>query len=224
MLAAAKRLGMTRVLFKPHPSSPPAQTRPLQSWAADHGIDFNVVTSRALVETLLDRIRPALVVSAFSTAVVTARRLHGVPCVSVGTADLLRRLRPFENSNRIPLAIVRATTPDGESVTPDELASWEPPDLDELTEMVRALGYAMQPARRRDLQASAEAFVGRGSQELEALGASRARLTRLGLPGGYPGGAIARRYGDTPAGRLAIKAAGKVRRQGVAKALKSLRP
>jgi Alpha-2,8-polysialyltransferase (POLYST) len=221
MLAAARRLGATSVLFKPHPSSPPALLSPIRKWADEHGLGFEVITSRAPVETMLDRIKPLLIVSAFSTALVMAKRLFGVPCVSVGADELLASLRPYENSNRIPLLIVAEMVPDGETVNPADLATWTPPDVDKLGELVQAVGYLMQYQRRADLRPAAEAVLAREGRA--AVHVTRARLTRLGLPGGYPGGPSVGWAADTTVGRVARRGLRTIRRQGLANALAALK-
>jgi Alpha-2,8-polysialyltransferase (POLYST) len=219
MLDVARRLGATRVLFKPHPSAAPSE--PLLGEAARDRIGFHVVTTRAPLETLLARLRPGLLISAFSTALVMAQRLHGVRCVNVGARELLAQLVPYENSNRIPLVIVDATTPDGEVIDVDDLADWRPPDVSTLSERVRAVGYLMQPRLRPDLRPDAEAVLARGGAA--ELHVSRRRLTRLGLPGTYPGGPALSRAADTSTAKLVRRAARTLKREGLANTLRTLR-
>ena len=47
-------------------------------------------------------------ISCFSTGLATARYLLGIEAVAVGTADLLASLKPYENSNRVPLVLAEA--------------------------------------------------------------------------------------------------------------------
>jgi len=221
MLAVARAHGATRVLFKPHPGSPPSLLEPLRTRAADAGLEFNVVTTRAPIETLLDRIRPNIMISAFSTALVMAQRLHGVRCLQVGSRDLLKSLHPYPNSNRIPLVIVDATIPDGESNRPDELATWKPLATPALNERVRAVGYLMQPERRADLRRDAEVVLERDGAA--TLNVTRDHLTRLGLADGTPGGALVTRTADSAVGKAARRALRKVRRDGLLASMKSVR-
>nr|WP_284288364.1 hypothetical protein [Angustibacter aerolatus] len=71
-------------------------------------------------EALFARLRPAEVTGCFSTALVTAERWYGLPVTRHGTDDVLRRLSPYQNSNRVPLVLVDATVPplDGSPSTP----------------------------------------------------------------------------------------------------------
>ena len=65
-----------------------------------------------LAEVLFyQRLRPALVVGCFSTALLTASALYGLPVARIGTELLLERLAPYQNSNRVPVTIVDALLP-----------------------------------------------------------------------------------------------------------------
>jgi hypothetical protein len=221
MLAAARAHGATRVLFKPHPSSPPSHLEPLYSKASADGVNFDVVASRAPAEAMLDRIRPALMISAFSTALVMAQRLYAIPCLQVGARDLQTALRPYPNSNRIPLIIVEATVPDGESIGHAALADWAPLSITALNERVRAIGYLMQPQLRADLRSDAETVLSRdGPDALDVPGERLAEL-RLGDASATES-LVTRAAGSAPA-KLALRAVRKVQRDGLAAGLRSWR-
>ena len=51
-------------------------------------------------------------VGCFSTAMLTASSLYGLPVTRLGTELMLERLSPFQNSNRIPITLVDALIPD----------------------------------------------------------------------------------------------------------------
>jgi hypothetical protein len=223
MLAVAQRLGAQRVLFKPHPGGVQASGEALRVQASRRGLDFHVVTTRAPLETMLDRVRPGLVISTFSTALMTASRLHGSRCVSVGTRELLSSLRPYENSNRIPLVIVDAMILDGETAAPSQVAGRHSPGAGSLQRRVRAVGYLMQPQRRADLRSDAEAVIAAGGADAGVLNVPRSRLTQLGLQGGYPGGPVLRRAADTTMARIAARLGRTLRRAGLGGAVDALR-
>jgi hypothetical protein len=188
MLRGAVELGHRRVVFKPHPSAPLSWSRSLQEEAARLGAEFRVLDSPVLAEVLYQRMRPALVVGCFSTALLTASSFYGLQVARIGTELLLNRLSPYQNSNRMPVTIVDALLPSLEDA--DAVNSWSPPDeqqvRDELTGLVQAVGYAMQPQIYPDLRPAAEHYL---SHRLDAHTwryFKGRRLTRLGLPGGVP--------------------------------------
>ncbi|MFC7217454.1 polysialyltransferase family glycosyltransferase [Streptomyces polyrhachis] len=187
MLRGAVALGHTRVVFKPHPSAPAHWTRALEEEARRLGADLTVLDSPVLAETLFETMRPALVVSCFSTALLTAAAFYGLPVARVGTGPLLEELTPYENSNRIPLTIVDALLPDLED--PAAVTSWSLPSAaevrGELSRLVNAVGYAMQPQLQAGLHAEAERYL---LERHAVMGRyfQRRRLTRLALPGGVP--------------------------------------
>jgi hypothetical protein len=116
---------------------------------------------------------PELVVSCFSTALFTAAQYFGLPVATVGTELVLRRLTPYQNSNRVPLTLADAALPrlqpDGSLTRPD------PVDLDHL---VRAVGYCMQPTRNPDLLTDAAQYLERHGPERYFV---KRRLSRVGL-------------------------------------------
>lgn len=148
LVRAAVRAGAERIVFKPHPASPPGTLEPVRLAAAELGVELTVCTDPAPAEVLIGALSPAVVAASFSTALVTARTLYDCPIVSAGTELLLHRLKPYPNSNRIPVTIVDALTRDDSPYrTP-----WE------LQTLVDAVAHAMQPALLHDLRAGAEAF------------------------------------------------------------------
>ncbi|GAA2456064.1 polysialyltransferase family glycosyltransferase [Streptomyces macrosporus] len=216
MLRGAAAAGHRSVLFKPHPTAPARYSKVLDKAAADTGIRLEVLDRPMLAETVFRRYRPRLVVGCFSTAMLTASALYGVPIARVGTGPLLDRLTPYQNSNRIPLTIVDALVPDleapeaaerggGEVVTEAEDAGRR------IEPLVRAVGYCMQADRYPDLRAEAEAWL---SARLAEGGDTvpryfkRRRLTALGLPGGLAPKLVRR----LPGGDTALRAARRVKR------------
>ncbi|MFE7762724.1 alpha-2,8-polysialyltransferase family protein [Streptomyces sp. NPDC057438] len=185
MLAGAVALGHTKVVFKPHPSAPARWSRGLEKEAERLGAELTVLDTPVLAEVLYQRMRPALVVGCFSTALLTASALYGLPVARVGTGTLLDRLAPYENSNRVPVTIVDALLP--ELGDRDAVASQRPgtavADLDAL---VRAVGFAMQPKIYPSLRGAAEAYLTRQLNAHTLRYFKRRRLTSLGLPGGVP--------------------------------------
>ncbi|MEW2636018.1 polysialyltransferase family glycosyltransferase [Streptomyces sp. NPDC048389] len=199
MLAGAAALGHRRIVFKPHPTAPPAWTGALERRAASLGVELTVLDRPLLAEVLFRQLRPALVVGCFSTALFTASVSYGIPVARIGTEPLLERLAPYHNSNRVPLTIADALLPDlaaGESGTP------RPGAGEELAGLLGAVGFAMQARLRPDLRPAAERFLRTGLDERTSRYFKRRRLTVLGLPGGVP----------VPRGRVARRVAGRARR------------
>ncbi|POX54557.1 alpha-2,8-polysialyltransferase family protein [Streptomyces sp. Ru72] len=185
MLKGAVALGHTRVVFKPHPSAPARWSRALEQEAEKLGADLTVLDTPVLAEVLYQRMRPALVVGCFSTALLTASAFYGLPVARIGTETLLERLAPFENSNRVPVTVVDALLPEltERQAVEDQRRGMEVEDLNAL---VRAVGFAMQPKIYPELRTHAERYL------TEHLGPhtwryfKRRRLTSLALPGGIP--------------------------------------
>ncbi|MET8677754.1 alpha-2,8-polysialyltransferase family protein [Streptomyces sp. NPDC004647] len=188
MLRGAAELGHRTVVFKPHPTAPARWSRMLEKEAGELGVELTVLDSPVLAEVLYQRMRPALVVGCFSTALLTASALYGLPVARTGTEVLLERLSPYQNSNRIPVTIVDALLPE----LTDEAAvtGWSPASRKEvaqrLTGLVTAVGYAMQAQIYPSLRPEAEQYL---STRLDAQTwryFKRRRLTSLALPGAIP--------------------------------------
>ncbi len=185
MLTGAVGLGHTRVVFKPHPTAPARYATTLEREAERLGAELTVVDTPVLAEVLYQRMRPALVVGCFSTALITASALYGLPVARVGTETLLDRLTPYENSNRVPVTIVDALLPepaDAAAVTGRRQGM----ETDALAALVRAVGFAMQPKVLPGLRPAAEEFLRTRLDNRTRRYFKKRRLTSLGLPGGLP--------------------------------------
>jgi hypothetical protein len=186
MLRGAVELGHTRVVFKPHPTAPARWSRALEQEAEKLGVELTVVDTPVLAEVLYQRMRPALVVGCFSTALLTASALYGLPVARIGTDSLLDRLSPYENSNRVPVTIVDALLPEltnRAAVTEQRQGM----DTDSLAALVRAVGFAMQPRILPRLRPSTERYLTEHlNTDIWRRYFKRKRLTSLGLPGGVP--------------------------------------
>lgn len=185
MLTGAAGLGHTRVVFKPHPTAPARFTSALEQEAARLGVDLTVVDTPVLAEVLYQRTRPALVVGCFSTALITASALYGLPVARVGTDTLLDRLTPYENSNRVPVTIVDALLPEpaGTAAVAEGPTG---PAADGLAALIRAVGFAMQPKILPELRPAAEEYLRSNLNARTRRYFKKRRLTSLGLPGGLP--------------------------------------
>jgi len=135
------------------------------------------------------------VIGCFSTALMTAAACYGLPAARVGTELLLERLRPYQNSNRIPVTIVDAALPHVSFLAgAATLASGAAPptaagrsrSADELTALVQAVSYCMQPERYPALRQSAELLLEQSWEDVRRY-FKRKRLSLLDLPGQWPG-------------------------------------
>jgi hypothetical protein len=173
------------VVFKPHPSAPARFTRSLEEEAERLGAELTVCDTPVLAEVLFQRTRPALVAGCFSTALLTASALYGLPVARVGTGTLLERLAPYENSNRVPVTVVDALLP--ELGDKKAVASQKPGmGVADLNRLVRAVGFAMQAKIYPSLRAETEAYLTKNLNAHTQRYFKRRRLTSLGLPGGIP--------------------------------------
>ena len=188
MLRGTVALGHRSIVFKPHPSAPAAWSRTLGRAAESLGAELTVLDSPVIAEVVYQRLRPALVVGAFSTALLTAAAFYRIPVARIGTETLLARLTPYQNSNRMPVTIVDALLPSLED--PAAVAAWTMPGdewvRDELTGLVAAVGFTMQPRLYPDLRPAAERYLAKRPAAGTAKYFRRRRLTALALPGGIP--------------------------------------
>jgi Alpha-2,8-polysialyltransferase (POLYST) len=182
MITGAIEAGFRCLVFKPHPSAVGLSTRRLELRARRLGAELHVSLTPALVESWFRSDRIGLVVGSFSTGLATADALYGLPVARVGTERLLRRLRPYENSNRIPLTVIDASVPDLAHCALDADAAPARIAGPHLETLVRAVGYCMQPARYPELRGVAYGLLA-GQWRRWRRYLSRARLTELGLPG-----------------------------------------
>lgn len=185
MVRGALELGHTRVVFKPHPTAPARWSRLLEEEAARLGAELTVLDEPLLAEVVYQRMRPALVVGCFSTALLTAHTLYGLPVARTGTDLLLERLTPYQNSNRIPVTVVDALVPDLEDRAAVEAQHLDP-SAARLQELVDTVGYAMQHKIYPDLRPAAEAYLKSRLDSHTWRYFKRRRLTALALPGGVP--------------------------------------
>ena len=180
MVRGAVARGHRRLVFKPHPTAPDAWSEALVREAEALGAELTVEDRPVLAEVLYRELRPALVVGCFSTALFTASAFYGIATAKVGTRPLLARLSPYQNSNRVPVALVDSLVPDLEEPGQPAL------DLPELTGLVAAVGFAMQPKVRPDLREAAVRHLSGPLAVRTRHHFTRRRLTSLGLPGGLP--------------------------------------
>ncbi|WAP56552.1 polysialyltransferase family glycosyltransferase [Streptomyces sp. S465] len=187
MLRGAVALGHRTVVFKPHPTAPARWSRMLEKKAAELGAELTVMDTPVLAEVLYQRMRPALVIGCFSTALLTADVFYGLPVARIGTEVLLERLTPYQNSNRMPVTIVDALLPDLE----DHKAVTAAQPVDEragkrLGGLVTAVGFCMQAKIYPDLRPAAERYLATHLDAHTWRYFKKRRLTALALPGAVP--------------------------------------
>ncbi|QIJ64354.1 polysialyltransferase family glycosyltransferase [Streptomyces sp. JB150] len=183
MLTGAARAGHRSVVFKPHPTAPASYSAALSKAAAEAGVRLTVLDAPLLAETLYHHARPELVVGCFSTAMVTASAYYGVPVGRVGTALVMNRLKPYANSNRVPLAVVDHLVPDLERDGTPAVLGAAPASLPPL---VRAIGFCMQPETYRSLREPTVAWLHEHLADSPPHYFPELRLAELGLPGSRP--------------------------------------
>lgn len=185
MVRGAAELGHTRVVFKPHPTAPARWSRMLEKEAEAIGVELTVLDSPVLAEVLYQRMRPAVVIGCFSTALLTASALYDLPVARTGTETLLERLSPYQNSNRVPVTIVDALLPDlGDKAA---VTGRQPGmHVSDLGELLIAVGFAMQPQIYPRLREAAERHLSTRLTPHTWRYFKRRRLTALALPGALP--------------------------------------
>ncbi|QHC25790.1 alpha-2,8-polysialyltransferase family protein [Streptomyces sp. GS7] len=183
MVRGAVERGHREIVFKPHPSAPARWSRLLEREAERLEISLTVLDRPVLAEVLYQRMRPALVVGCFSTALLTASAFYGLPVARTGTGLLLERLTPYQNSNRVPVTIVDALVPglDDRSASPRPAGTPE-----DISGLVTAVGYAMQHQIYPQLRPAAERYLAAHLDPYTRRYFKRRRLTALALPGALP--------------------------------------
>jgi hypothetical protein len=205
MLLKATDRGIRHCIFKPHPSAGPGAVTSIQAAAVELGLDLKVMTSTSPAEVVMQRLRPELVVSCFSTALMTAKYLFNIDAAAVGTEILLERLTPYQNSNRIPVTIIDAVLEQGYTAPAEEASSEREPGGNTspiaveapqnsvavpaapLQQLVEAVSYCMQAETLEVARDSAVAFLHQAQHTSDMRYFKRRRLTKLGLPGALPG-------------------------------------
>lgn len=185
MVRGAAAAGFAHVVFKPHPTAPTAMGDPLLAEASRLGVTLTIYEGLELVETWFTSDRVGCVVGCFSTALMTAFFCYGLPAGRVGTELVLERLRPYENSNRIPATIVDAVVPPVAELVAEGAVAGATTSSAELTQLVSAVSYCMQPERYPTLRPVAAELLATRFDELRRY-FKRRRLTRLDLPGRLP--------------------------------------
>ncbi|MFA7766835.1 polysialyltransferase family glycosyltransferase [Streptomyces sp. NPDC048723] len=188
MVRGAHALGHRELVFKPHPGAPAAYWRRAEEEAERLGARLTVIAAPVLAETLYQRLRPALVVGCFSTGLLTAATLYGLPVARTGTDAVLATLTPYPNSNRVPLALVDALLPD--LADAEAVRTWTPPTPEQVraepAALLAAVGFTMQPQILAARRPAAEAYLTKRLTPRTWRYFTRRRLTSLGLPGGIP--------------------------------------
>ncbi|WP_424533841.1 polysialyltransferase family glycosyltransferase [Sphaerisporangium viridialbum] len=174
MLRALAARGHREVLFKPHPAAGRRHAQQLRAVAGELGVELSVAGETVPAEVCFQALRPELVVGCFSTALMTAHRLFGIPIATMGCDIVLERLAPYENSNRIPVTIVDATVP---RLAPDGSIG-DPPDAD-LAGLVDAVGFCMQSESYPELREPAARYI--ETHGAEARYFKNRRLASVGL-------------------------------------------
>lgn len=175
MLLVAKDRGLSTILFKAHPSASATSAARLQARALAHELDFQLVQTDHLAETVILAAQPELVISCFSTALVTAKYVLNTDVQAVGTATMLQLLAPYENSNRIPLSIIHGLFVQ-ELPAPAHAAG---PDM--LSKLLACVSYCMQAQQLPQLRQGAQEFLAEHYDQY-SVHFKRRRITKLELP------------------------------------------
>lgn len=146
-LRVAAGLGHRRVVFKPHPSTPPAFAHRLPDLADELGVRLQVLDAPVPVEVLYDRLRPAAAIGCFSTGLSTAVEIYGMDGYAVGVDEVLERLPELQDSNRIQLAITDVRMNRVDVASDGTLVRRGPVEID-VQLLVDEIAHAMQPVRR----------------------------------------------------------------------------
>lgn len=179
MIDEAAKRGAEAVVFKPHPSAPAAAATPLRKHAERHGLKFVLFDHPVIAEAVIEYLHPDMVIGCFSTALAVARAAYGIPAIAVGAKDVLEKVVPFENSNRVPLVLCDILM-DGRT---DDLSEQQ---AERLQGLISAISYAARPQIVPHLRPAAEEFLTTAQHTSDLGYFRRRRLTKLSLPGALP--------------------------------------
>ena len=161
MVRGAVALGHRTVVFKPHPTAPARWSRVLEKEAERLGAELTVLDSPVLAEVLYQRMRPALVVGCFSTALLTACAFYGLPVARIGTevaagaTDAVSEQQPGAGDHRGRAA----AGPGGREGGRRLVAAGRERAGRQLTGLITAVGFAMQAQIYPDLRPAAERYL-----------------------------------------------------------------
>ena len=142
MIEKAKDRGIRHCVFKPHPSAGPGAVRSVEAAARELGVQLDILESSAPAEVVMQRLQPQLVVSCFSTALMTAkylfddRRRSRRDSAAVGAAESLRKRRPRARHRRRRRARTDVQAPDRKLRSTAAARRLQP--------LVEAVSYCMQ--------------------------------------------------------------------------------
>lgn len=179
MIDEAAKRGAEAVVFKPHPSAPAAAVTPLRKHAEQHGMKFVPYDRPVIAEAVIEYLHPDMVIGCFSTALAVAREAYGIPAIAVGAKDVMEKVVPFENSNRVPLVLCDILM-DGRT---DDLSEQQ---VERLQGLISAIAYAARPQIVPHLRPAAEEFLTTAQHTGDLGYFRRRRLTKLSLPGALP--------------------------------------
>lgn len=175
LVALANEERIPSIAFKPHSRASTAMTRALASrFRRATGRELKIVAPELPLEAVLASNHVAAVVGVFSTALFTASRIFDIPSFKFCPKDVLYGLKPFANSNRIPLiatdiylpslydlvTALRARPDESFEVVCRDAAGWDTERAcADFREAQVAVGYHMQPQLLRHRKAEAERIV-----------------------------------------------------------------
>ena len=156
------------VLVRAHPKAAGHATAAVVAGLVAEGHDVRLLPTTGLVETLFTALDVGLVVSCFSTALFTARAM-GRRTIAVGAGSVLRRLRPYQNSNRMAIVLADLLN----DAVPLEGGAVRSAERDAaLVDLVAAMtAISMQPG-------TLESLVGVHDEAVRALGPAQAAVLR----------------------------------------------
>lgn len=187
MVKAAVDAGAEIIAFKPHPSASLASRMVVREVAHTYGVEYVEITDTVPAEIVALWIKPVVAVSIFSTALATLHYGFDLPVTAVGANEVLQELRPYANSNRVPVMLADALFHRNIPVPDEEKHSGASHDQElgshyegRLQALLNTVGYTMQPDRMKDLYPSAYEFCS-ADPALRKLYIRKGRLYRLGL-------------------------------------------
>ena len=171
MVESARAAGHDVVILKPHPAAPAGFTDAVLDRAQRLGVTAHVAPAQVLAERLYGAWPITEVFGCFSTGLFTARACFGLPARSVGAAQLAAGLKPYANSNRVPVVLTDLLLGAEHGVDRDPQA------------VLEVLAYTMQPGLRPEFHDHAAAYLAQFGDRDRAW-FPVGRLGELGLPGG----------------------------------------
>ncbi len=141
LVQSQRKLKTKRLYFKAHPSFPQHALEQLLISCDEAGLEIEFLSQKVLIEEYLMHTKPSAVISIFSTGLMSANKIFGVPAYKFGTDRVLESLLGTTNSNFIPAVLISECLPSLNDTPSINI------DYNRLVGLLETLSSCMHPKR-----------------------------------------------------------------------------